>query len=201
MKYSLFIAALCIAVLSGCTKQTDTATETKMRALHQRISTEPSPYLQKAYYTTLAGAEKAALWRVHVSETAARLTLNPAQKAIVNEAYNLLTEENFGNDDALRKNNQYIIWQQKMFETFDRVTAYRLFASMKQDAAAGIQPDNAALDDCGCSETSDWCNVGTGGLRFYCKKGGCKVVPTDCGTFWRYDCDGGCAMLKPINPF
>jgi hypothetical protein len=199
MKYSLFIAALCIAVLSGCTKQTDTATETQMRALHQRISTEPSPYLQKAYYTTLTGAEKAVLWRVHVTETAAKLVLTDVQKAIVAEAFELLTAANFYNGDALRKSNQYIIWQQKMFEAFDKPTAYSLFASMKQDVG-DIQPDYV-LPECGCSETSDWCNVGTGGLRFECKKGGCKVKPKDCGTWWGYDCDGNCSMIKPINPF
>jgi hypothetical protein len=163
-----------------------------------------NPYLQKAYYRTLSPAEKAALWRTHISQTAAGLILTAAQKAIVNEAYSMLTAENFGNTDALRSNNQYIIWQQKMFEAFERSVAYSLFASMN---GAGVgkgrdpRPNFAADPDCACSDESDWCNVGTGGTRFYCKTGGCKVVPKDCGTLWRYDCNGGCAWVKPINPF
>ncbi len=198
MKSSLVIFALCIS-LAACNKQQDTAMQTPMRALHQRISAEANPYLQKAYYTTLTGAEKAALWRVHVSETAAKLVLTGLQKSIIEESYQLLTAANF-EYDAMRKSDKYIIWQQKMLEAFSRPVAYSLFASMN-GASADAGPDNPVNPDCGCSTESNWCNFGTGGTRFDCEKTGCKVIVKDCGTWWNYDCNGACTMIKPINPW
>lgn len=195
MKLSLFTVALCIS-LAACNKQPQTAAPEKMVELHQRISAARNPYLQKAYYRTLSAAEKADLWRVHISQTAAGLVLNAVQKAVVNEAYSLLTEANFGNNDALRKSNQFIIWQQKMFEAFSEPVAYRLFAAMNgANASTASAPDYvAALANCECASKSDWCNFGTNGSNFYCKTGNCGIVLSDCGTFWSYDCNGGCAF-------
>jgi hypothetical protein len=48
--------------------------------------------------------------------------------------------------------------------------------------------------DCGCSQTSDWCDIpGTGSDNGSCQPDGC-IVGTGCGFVWSYDCDGNCKI-------
>jgi hypothetical protein len=57
------------------------------------------------------------------------------------------------------------------------------------DLLARLGPADAGLGPlayCSCATESDYCSGS-------CRRGGCTIVPSDCGTFWAYDCNGLCA--------
>ncbi|WP_443062487.1 bacteriocin fulvocin C-related protein [Streptomyces sp. NBC_00457] len=41
---------------------------------------------------------------------------------------------------------------------------------------------------CDCSTQDCVCCAG----GYYCLRGGCTVIPSDCGLFWMFDCNGRC---------
>lgn len=185
--------ALVIILISSCNKTDDLNSNQNVDKIYAKIQTEPDALVQKAIYRTLKASEKAGVWKLHIINSADKYELNSIQKSLVNESLGFTIKENFISFSKFTKTDKFLIWQQKMFENFDRNISYSLFASLNQPTIATPNLDLLGVN-CGCSTASDWCSA-PGGLLFYCKSGNCQIITSDCGTFWNYDCNGGCASI------
>jgi hypothetical protein len=90
----------------------------------------------------------------------------------------------FGGDksDARVRADQEM--SRRMIAAFGADEAYRVMASL----GPSDQPVPARAEYCSCADASDFCRIGT-----HCQyRVSCERIPSGCGAWWDYTCDGHC---------
>ncbi len=154
---------------------------------------------QKKAYSTLTASEKASMWSIHLDNMIKQNHYNPVQLEVIAEAKELLIANRDANNKDFVNSDAFIIWNHKAAEAFTNNEIFSLFVTLKRKSNINNVMDGGGTQSCGCSTVSDWCNVPKppAGSDYYWQcdgGGGCTIITSDCGTFWRYDCNSTCKV-------
>lgn len=137
-----------------------------------------------------------------------------AERAHINVLYDFIkkrpqffSDDYFDNEALLAQFENFIRdWYSKAYNDlgwsrpliyYVAVVGHKLTGDMQQHfkeggGLGGGTPDGGTSNDCGCSQTNDWCDlVGeAGGVS--CKSHPCNKTSSGCGWFWSFSCNGIC---------
>ncbi|HUR81166.1 MAG TPA: bacteriocin fulvocin C-related protein [Thermoanaerobaculia bacterium] len=167
----------------------------------------------------LPAESQASLWNEHLlRELAAHPEFSGEQRAVIQEAFALLTPQMF----AVERSDAR--WAEEVGQPLERFTerarqlfeprvARELFTQMgpavrdsartpprersmwmpRKSASSSRRVATNEFPRCQCSIISDWCTDSSGLGMIYCAQtGGCYFTSTGCGTFFQYACNGMC---------
>lgn len=172
------------------------AAEGRLPQTYTEVSAYPPAY-RKAVYAQSAPQVRSSLWTDHLTafETS-RKELNSVQRAVLKSARTIAGEpSNFdrtrgseGPAEPLR--GRLLELHRNAADAFGAESAYAMLANLGPVGTPeqGAGEVHAAIPDCGCSVRDPYCVLGG------CEAGNgrCRVIVDDCGTFYAFDCDGGC---------
>lgn len=176
---------------------------------------------RKIAYRLLNAAEKAEVWKRHLSECAKDASLSNEQRVFINSIIPALNVQRFAK--SLKKgdkDSQLEDWQSQANQLFqvheiawllNDITMNKLVYKpipddIKEKLLSKISYSNQLQQvgsrrvaaDCGCSGDSDYCGgyQGTNGCiaRYnVCSGGSGCAITGGCGWLWGYTCNGSCA--------
>ncbi|MFS0697022.1 bacteriocin fulvocin C-related protein [Streptomyces nitrosporeus] len=172
------------------------AAEGKLPQTYAEVTAYPPAY-RKAVHAASTPQVRARLWSDHLKAfEQARTELSPAQRAVLADARTIAGEpSNFvraegstGPAQPLR--GRLLELHRDAVDAYGAEQAYAMLASLGPDGAPpqGGGEVHVAIPDCGCSVRDPYCVLG----RCEAGNGRCRVIVDDCGTFYAFDCDGGC---------
>lgn len=136
------------------------------------------PY-RKAIVRALSPQDRTQLWLDHFEHyRAAHPDLTAAQTRVIDQARELAPKVLLSKEDVSQK-----------VRRLEDVAKREFGPEAAADLLARLGPADAGLGPlayCSCATESDYCSGS-------CRRGGCTIIPTDCGTLWSYDCNGLCA--------
>ncbi len=208
-----FIAVLAVGVFSGCEKEevdhytvenyknsdcnhyTLSANETRMY-----ITSLPENE-QLEYYKALDNEAKADIWKDKLFHVLS-LDITDKQHKAIEQLFEMISPEifDFDNIASINFKQQYSNWFETHYSSFNPQLLGWMIGRMENldmkwitiYMTAGAIMAIGTQKKCNCSETSDYCGVGT-----VCKNASCSEEPGDCGTFLLYDCNGRCEIETP----
>ncbi|MEU0126637.1 MULTISPECIES: bacteriocin fulvocin C-related protein [unclassified Streptomyces] len=156
----------------------------------------PQAY-RKAVHSASTPQVRSALWSDHLSAfEGSRKDLLPAQRSVLRDARSVAAEpSNFvrakgseGVAEPLKGRLEEL--HRDAVDAFGAAGAHAMLANLgpagaSEQASGGV---HVMIPDCGCSVRDPYCVLGA------CEAGNgrCRVIVDDCGTFYAFDCDGGC---------
>lgn len=164
------------------------ANRDKLPQTYQSITAYSLDY-RRAIYRALPTPTRAHLWREHIrSYRTAHPPTTEDQKRV------LAVLERYLVDDTVfetAKSESRVHADQELarqvIAAFGAEEAYQIMASLGPSAQPGV----AREEVCSCSEESDFCRIGMNCQR----RLSCEHIPSSCGAWWDYDCDGHCFQL------
>ncbi|WP_457518765.1 bacteriocin fulvocin C-related protein [Streptomyces sp. TE33382] len=149
---------------------------------YQEIVRHTIPY-RKAIIGALSPQERTRVWLSNIDHyRASRPHLTAGQHRIVDDATELVGRVFISpgdHDDEIRR------FGRRARQVLGTEEAEALIGRI---GPAEISPSPQAL--CSCATESSYC-----GPTNYCRRGGCTIVPTDCGDLYWFDCNGRCAPM------
>ena len=218
------IALLAMFLIFSCVKNNDneqqlTIDEAKVSATMAMNTKEE----RKVSFRLLNAAEKAEVWKRHLSECATDGTLSDEQKGFLNSIIPALNAKRFAKSlNKGDKDAQLEEWQSQSVQLFKpHEVAWLMNDFVKEKPVYTPIPENIKekllnrvlpvtdpstqvgsryVQDCGCSASSDWCGGFQGLKGCYASTKACIVnsgcpETWGCGSFGVYNCVGGCVTI------
>ncbi|WP_141716621.1 bacteriocin fulvocin C-related protein [Streptomyces sp. SID4917] len=144
---------------------------------YTEITKHSEPY-RKAILRALPPQDRTQLWLDHFEHyRAAHPDLSASQTQVIDQARELAPKLLLSEEDVSQKVRRL---EDVAKREFGREGAADLLARLGP-ADAGLGP----LAYCSCATESDYCSGS-------CRRGGCTIIPSDCGFLYQYDCNGLC---------
>lgn len=165
-------------------------------------------------YRTFSVDLKYKFWQKKCEELLS-LEWSDAERAHINALYNFIkdrpqffSDSYFDNEASLAEFENFISeWYRKAHDDlgwprpliyYIAVVGYKLTGDMQHNfddgggLGGGSGGGGGSSNDCGCSQTNDWCDLAgeTGGVS--CKSHTCNTTSSGCGWFWKFSCNGIC---------
>ncbi|MCQ4042774.1 bacteriocin fulvocin C-related protein [Streptantibioticus rubrisoli] len=145
---------------------------------------------RKAIYTELPAPDRSRLWLEHLHRyRASHPSMSADQLHVVDQAERMAHQESAfaaTMDTSLHRRLEGL--RLAAIAAFGKTEGRMLLATLGGPAPS---PESVNSSDCACSCISDWCDNGACVCCLDCSDCDCHCHG-GCGTFWEYQCDGGC---------
>ena len=153
--------------------------------------------MQRAAYNYMPVVQRRALWREHLDSVRSQLALTKDQRVLVDKAAASLerriTADVASGRDAVEAEGFTTVFLKQQFGDSLATTIFSRLAPLGKEAGAntgGAAPSERAAPytNCSCSSASNYCFTACQLPEI----GDCIWLPSGCGTFLCYPCDGCC---------
>lgn len=153
------------------------------------VSNAKSREMMKNSYALLNSEEKLAMWSQHFDTFVSENELTEDQLNFISDfKQQWLQIELFDQKGDLFDNftSQISSIKENAIKILGVDYAYTLLFDLNMEGKAAPPAND---NDCHCSKTDSYCNVGS------CEANGCKQSSWGCGTLWMFSCGGVCKFI------